>query len=173
MPTPVFSHILGTIALIGIMTSTVLLYSSILVYSKFTIAKTMLSEIANYVASEITDTGVLYNLGANTGFFRRLYIPKGVQGQGYTIEIVQEPDGFYLEVYLDTAKWVKAKVKIGTTQPSDIEYNTDVSTISEVILSGRIIKYSGLIYSGIKNPVVVCIRKDNDKVFISLGWVED
>lgn len=173
MPTPVFSHILGTIALIGIMTSTILLYSSILIYSKFTIAKTMLSEVANYIASEITDTGVLYNLGANTGFFRRLYIPKGVEGQGCTIEMVQEPDGYYLEVYLDTAKWVRAKVKIGTTLPGNIEYNTDISAVYEITLSGKTVAYSGLIYSGIKNPVIVCIKKNDGKVLISLGWVKD
>lgn len=172
MPTPVFSHILGTIALIGIMTSTILLYSSILIYSKFIITKTMLSEVANYIASEITDVGVIYSLGSNVGFYRKLYIPKSVGGHGYAMEIVQEGDDYYLKVYLETIKWVMVKVKIGAVS-DDIIYNSDASSVYETELLSRTIAYSGLIYSGIKNPVILCIREDNGKVLISLGWVKD
>lgn len=170
-----FSHILGTIALISILLSLTLVFAWIQDFNKINTIKIKLGEITNYVASEIISVSALSNLGEISGtnnyYYVKLDIPKTIEGYAYNLTIIKQNGKYYLKAYLTLKTWVSTQTELSFSEGGYIE--PLYSGKGEIDNTG--IFYSSEIQSSVVEPLIICFNctlanPSNSNLCISLGY---
>ena len=96
MSSPVFSHLIGTLTLIGIMVLIVATFVAVQFLIESSLQELRLSEVAESIAREIVELSSIYTLGNSPLTYMYLDIPKTLRGQGYTIQLQDLGNGRFI-----------------------------------------------------------------------------
>lgn len=131
-------HVIGTVALIGLVIAAGLAYTIITSYIEADVRKQQLKQIAENVALnlvEITNLVNFENLFADKNVTKVVDLPTDLGGRAYVIQLVNgtsEGKGYYVYTYLLTRKDIDATSPIPlTTNQTQI-----VISCSETVYSG-------------------------------------
>jgi len=162
MPSPVFSHIWGTLGLISIMMVISLYATGVLGIISAQIHEVELSEIAESVAREAVELISIHTLGEGGFTYMELNVPQTIDDEGYVIELAEKSDGHII---------VKVRLMSGVRE-SIAELNLGSGPIrvfngSAVDLE-RGIQYGYRLELPCKKPMILMMR-NGDTYFIALG----
>ncbi len=131
-------HIIGTIALIGLVIAASLAYATITSYIETDVRRQQLKQIAEHVALnlvEIVNLVNFENLFVDENVTKSLSLPLDLGGHAYLIHLVDETDqsgGYYVDAYLLTRGDISAQSPIPlTTNQSHL-----VISCSETVYGG-------------------------------------
>ena len=111
MPSPIFTHLLGTLALIGMFFSIAIFMSFVGWISYLEAQKARLSEIAESVAREIVEIVSVHTLGEGGFTYMNLNIPQTIGSSGYTIQLEEGGENrIIVRVYLQTYDVIRVVV---------------------------------------------------------------
>ncbi|RLE74967.1 MAG: hypothetical protein DRJ56_06485 [Thermoprotei archaeon] len=89
MPHPVYSHLFGTVALIGIMVAVGAFVHAVATQAYFDTQRARLAEVAESVAREVVEIASLHTLGEGGFTYMDLHLPQTVGGDAYTVRLVE------------------------------------------------------------------------------------
>ena len=175
MSSPVFSHMFGTITLLGVMIVIAVIFVGIQTIIESSLQKLRLSEIAESVAREIVELSSVHTLGEGKLTYMWLTLPSEARGQGYEIYLKDLGNGrFLVRVQLQIYQQVRVvvvpnfgehavQVVAGEVKFSDNFYvsNKLLLPIPEHFVNGR--KVAG-------RPVIVAFDQ-GDKVYLGIGVI--
>lgn len=154
-------HVIGTIALIGLVIAAGLSYTIITSYIETEVTKQQLNQIAENVALNLVEIITLVNFANYSGNVQMkiLELPSDLGGKAYTIQLINETiqnQGCYVQTQLATRKDITAKsiIPINSTQ-TQLELVT--YSIEPLPVRGESTKEvypSGMVYGGAQDIVV-------------------
>jgi hypothetical protein len=153
-------HVIGTIALIGLIITAGLAYTIITSYIETDIIKQQLKQIAENVALNIVEIVNLVNfanVGSNATLMKVLGIPSDLGGKAYAVQLVNETSqgsGCYVYIYLVSRMDVAASssIPLNSTQTQLVLATDSEGTL--LVRGNETIQYSGVVYGGAKDIVV-------------------
>lgn len=159
-------HIIGTIALIGLLISAGVAYSVITSYIADSIIEQDLKQVSGTVAMnliEIINLASFENFGvitSNDTLARTIDLPLDVGGKAYAVQLVNRADqnqGYDVTTYLVSKNTTRASSSIPiNSNLGDVQLITNVTDKSTywVCLGKDFVTSSALIYGGANNTVV-------------------
>jgi len=163
-------HVIGTIALIGLVIAAGLSYTIITSYIETEVTKQQLNQIAENVALNLIEIITLVNFANYTGNVQMkiLELPSDLGGKAYTIQLINETSqnqGCYVQTQLVTRKDITAKslIPVNSTQ-THLKLVTDEEGTQQVRGENtKIIYYSGMVYGGTQDiqDIVVWAWKES------------
>lgn len=154
-------HIIGTVALVGLVISASLAYIVIASFVEADVLKSQLNQIAEYVSLNLAEMINLVNFADVSSVYammKVLNLPPDLGGRAYTIELIKEPDGGY---------WVKTQLVTmpHITSTSSIPVNSTrtkiilVTSLNEnnvpgnsektlQLIDGTTFQYASMVYGG-------------------------
>jgi hypothetical protein len=177
-------HIIGTLALIGLMISIGLAYSVITSYVETDIKQQQLKQISENVALNIVEISNLIRFAnyTNKPMMKILDLPVDVSGDSYTVQLVDGQaygEGYYVRANLTTNEHITAKSLIPTNAGQNLVLNTTTATSNLTVgFDNTNILCSGLVYG--KNGFVIwgSTKQElgpNDIPFqiieVGIGWI--
>lgn len=178
MPLVSIQHIIGTVALIGLVVSLALAYQIVTSSVESSTIKTQLSQIAEYVSMNLANVisltdftyGILdTSLGPVT---KRLDLPQTIGGKPYNLTILRGDGGCYVyveiigrsDLHASSPMVVKPTQRVTILTSTDLEY-------AENLLRNFDVKPRAWVSGGSPNVVVWCYMGDNT-VYAGLGLLE-
>jgi hypothetical protein len=155
-------HIIGTVALIGLVICACLAYIIITSYVEADVTKQQLKQVSEDVAMNLVEIANLVNfanLAHNNTLMRILDVPLDLGGKAYMIQLVDgtnQGHGYYVSTCLVTRKNVNAssQITLNSTQ-AQLKLVTDSQGILYVAGdSTKVIQYDGTVYGGARDFVV-------------------
>lgn len=140
-------HIIGTVALIGLVAMTAMAYTIITSYIESDVKKQQLKQIAENVALNLVEMANLVNfenLFADRNVTKTIDVPTDLGGNVYLIELmngIEEGQGFYVHAYLLTKNEINAHSPIplnsNSTELLISTYNQVYSGSGELVVWAR------------------------------------
>ncbi|MEM2351336.1 MAG: hypothetical protein QXT26_02905 [Thermoproteota archaeon] len=162
-------HIIGTVALIGLVVSLALAYQIIVVSVETSVLKTQLNQVAEYVSMCISNVMSLTDF--TYGIFKEyvtvsmnLDLPADLGGKVYVIRFVNETGGLYVLVEVPGRRDLYAKSSISVNPTSNIQVVVDENFAP----SDPTVEPKSHIYGGNPNAIVWCEVR-GDVLYIGLG----
>jgi len=90
MASPVFSHLMGTLALLGLLFVVTSAFLGLQYYTTLQIQQVRLNEVSKAATREIVEMVSLFTLGGGDFSYMYLTLPGALGGQGYNLTLVQE-----------------------------------------------------------------------------------
>jgi len=181
MPEISMQHIIGTVALIGLVISTGLFYAVFTSFVQDENRKKVLGQISENVALNIEE---MINLGKFSKYssdylIKIIDLPTDVGGKAYKIQLVNESNRLFVHTFLATQQTLNANSTIPYNSGEiPLKWNT-TDTLYEITVGVDNLKIacSGTIYG--KNGAVIWANLDWDyltavpvSITIGIGWVE-
>lgn len=138
MPTEPLSHLMHTLTIFIVFISVLAVFQAYALYSYTDALKHQLADIEDYVSSVAADLVILATRSkyGNVTLVKTLNLPKSVGTYGYTVKLENRGSRCVLVVYLDARPGVKV----------------------ETFLPLNNVACSGVVYSGSRNPRIICSR---------------
>jgi len=171
-------HVVGTIALIGLVIAAGLSYTIITSYIETEVTKTQLNQIAENVALNLVEIINLVNFAkysTTEAMMKILKLPSDLGGKAYTIQLVNETSqnqGYYVRTQLVTRKDITAKspIPINSTQTRLLIITDGEGTLQVRGEETKIIQYSnGTVYGGTQDIAVWGIKIDINTTWAGIG----
>ena len=172
MVTPVISHLMGTITLLGIMVVIVAVFLGAQLVINMNVQKLRLTEVAESVARELVELASVHTLGGSGVSIMHLTVPQDIYGQGYTIELEDVGGGkIIVKVRLQVYQVVRVVV-VPNFGRSSIKVISGEVSLPEygITASPRILLPTPCTESGRKQPVLVAFSQDST-VYIGFAAV--
>lgn len=171
-------HIIGTVALMGLVLSLALAYQIVISSVEASVIKTQLSQTAEYVsmnlANVISLTDFTYGILDTTlsPVTKRLDLPKTIGGKPYNLTIVRSDAGCYVYVEIIGRSYLHATSLISTksTQRVTILIVADLE-YAESLLEDFEVKPRAWVSGGFPNVVIWCYKHGNT-IYAGLGMLE-
>jgi len=171
-------HIVGTLALIGLMISVGISYNIFITNVETDIRQKQLEQISENVALnlvELMNLAKFAQYGSSGYMMKAFYLPYDLSGRAYAIQIVSDTRGWgYVHAFLATQPSVYADAQIpfnsGETQ---IKLYTATDPIQHVQIDSTKIACNGTAYGG--NDILVWAQQawvEPYQINIGIGWVE-
>jgi len=96
MTSPVFSHLLGSLTLLGVMIIIIATFVAVQFIVESSLQELRLSEVAESIAREIVELASIYTLGGSDLSYMDLKIPESLKNQGYKIELQDLGNGRFV-----------------------------------------------------------------------------
>jgi len=133
--------------------------------------KNQLAQIASLISFKVLEAYRLaQRSNANNMLFAiRLDIPKYVKTTGYYVELIKDSEGFKVKVTSErlSSLYVEALVPI-SPNVDNVIFETNEGTIQA---SSMIIVKVSRLHSGVKYPVIWCMKSENF-IYLGLGILE-
>jgi hypothetical protein len=147
-------HVIGTIALIGLIISATLAYTIITSYIEADVAKKQLQQIAEHVALNLVEIISLVNFAhysTTEPMIKILNLPVDLGGKAYTIQLINKTnqgEGCYVTATLVSRTDVTASslIPLNSTQ-TQLTLITDTNG-NFTLGKNEIMRYSGIVYGG-------------------------
>lgn len=150
-------HVIGTIALIGLVIAVGLSYSIITSYIEADVIRKQLEQISEHVALNLVEIVSLVNFAnfvKDRPMMKILDLPSDLGGKAYIIKLVKvegtdQIKGHYVQAQLATREdvYARSSLPLNATQ-SQIVLITDTTGKLPVTGEDKIIEYSGSVYGG-------------------------
>ncbi|MEM1900591.1 MAG: hypothetical protein QW335_03840 [Candidatus Nezhaarchaeales archaeon] len=170
-------HVIGTVALIGLVLSLASAYHIIVSSIEGEVIKTQLSQTAEYIsmslAHVISLTDFTYGvLDTTYPVTKHLVLPKTVSGKPYNFTILRSDGGYYVyvEVISRSDLHAKSPITVKSEQRIVILTNDDLD-LAESLLEDFEVKPRPWVSGGLTNVVVWCY-KSGDIIYAGLGIIE-
>lgn len=169
MPQVAIPHVMGTVILLGLL-AIVVLYSQNIQFSHFHEAtEAQLKDISGYVSSELISISDLASSSGSPQFlYKVISIPKSVNGEGYSIEIVNRNGIYGILVYLDRYSHIYGFTPLffNITEGVSLVENgvININSNTRIVIVDRL-------YSGTRKPVV-WVRFNGTHIEFGLGRLE-
>jgi len=155
-------HVIGTIALIGLIIAAGLSYTIIISFIEADVNKKQLNQIAEHVALNLVEIISLVTFANYSDIYAQMKIlklPSDLGGKAYTIQLINETSqnqGYYVQTQLVTRKDITAKspIPLNSTQTQLKLITNEDGTIPVRGEDTKIIQYSGTVYGGTHDVVV-------------------
>lgn len=164
-------HIVGTVALIGLVIAVGLSYTVITSYIEAEVTRKELEQITEHVSLNLVEIISLVNFANYTGNIQMkiIKIPEDLGGKAYLVRLINEAgQGCFVEAQLVTRNDIIARSPIPV---NSTKTQLKLVTFEEGILQVRgeslkAIHYSGTVYGG-AHDVVVWGKKENFNVTLA------
>lgn len=171
-------HIIGTVALIGLVVSLALAYQIIVGNVEDSIVKTQLSQTAEYISMQLANvislTDFTYGILDTTlsPVTKSLKLPETIRGRPYNLTIVRSDEEYYVYVEVVGGSYLHATspIVVKSTQRITILTSSDLE-FAESLLEGYEVKPKAWVSGGFSNVVVWCYKHDN-VIYAGLGVLE-
>ncbi len=169
MSSVVFSHMMGTLALLGVMFFLILTFSIVYFVTQMNIQDLRLAEVAESVAREIVEIASVHTLGGGRLTYMYLTIPQEIYGQGYQVELLNAGSGrLIVRVKLQTYEEVRVVVvpNFGESNVKALESEITVGdiTVSPMLrLPAPLRDVGGVMIRG--KPAVVAVTQ-GDTIYL-------
>jgi len=157
-------HVIGTIALIGLIIAVGLAYTIITSFIEADVNKKQLNQIAEHVALNLVEVISLTNFAnfmSNETMMKVLKLPFDLGGKAYLIKLVMfnetgESQGYYVQTQLVTRNDITAKslIPLNTTQTQQTLVTDGDGTLLVRGGTAGTIQFSSIVYGGVENVVV-------------------
>jgi len=175
MPHPILSHVIGTSMLIMLSIIVVASITMIALLVQANNLKIRLQEVAEHIASTITDVVTIMNSSSiNKYIVKEITIPKDLEEKGFIVRIGKDSSGCYVEAYMPTAPWINVKTPLNwALENIDIYINDEeeelkINNAESLRINGYAVYATNNLRSGYAKPVVWCI-KTQEGIEIGLG----
>lgn len=174
MASPIFSHLMGTLALMGVMFIIVAAFIGLGFIVSMKIQNIRLAEIAESTAREIVELVSVQTLGGGSMSYMYLHVPQTVSNQAYEIIIDQvAADKILVKAKLQLYEQVRVVVtpNFGKNPVSVVNGTVTVNGISvsnKLLLPvpPRVVNSTEIL----GKPVIVAFRS-GDRIYIGMGVV--
>lgn len=176
-------HIIGTIAVIGLMITTGLSYSIITSYVDRDVKQQQLKQIAENVALNIVEMSNLIRFAnyTNRPMMKIIDLPIDLGGGTYLVQLVDGgTDGYYVRANMTSNQHITARSLIPLSAGQNLVLNTTTATNSLLVgFDNTNVTCSGVVY-GTNHFAVWAVTKqeldpDNNQIQIievGIGWVK-
>ncbi|MEM0253075.1 MAG: hypothetical protein QXK78_00705 [Candidatus Bathyarchaeia archaeon] len=163
----ILKHIIGTLALIGLVITVGLAYTTTASYVEMEVAKVQLKQIAEHVSLNLIEVISLVSF-ANypSRQIKGIDLPTDIGGKAYMVKLMVKEGKCYVRAELATeVTYTESLIPIKPDE--DIKFLTEVEFIQGE--NGEI--YSGIIYGGNSNTFVWAeLMRPNGEIIAGLGW---
>lgn len=162
MVTPVISHLMGTITLLGIMVVIVAVFLGAQLVVNMSVQELRLTEVAESVARELVELASVHTLGGSGVSVMHLTVPQDIYGQGYTIELEDVNEGrIIVKVKLQIYQVIRVVVvpNFGRSSIKVVSSNVSLPELG-ITVSPRILLPAPNTGSGRKQPALVAFSQD-------------
>lgn len=165
-------HILGTVALIGLVISATLAYQVVVGYVETNILKSQLKQVAEYVSLNIVSLVNLvefaYGELSTETVTKDLNLPVDLGGKSYLVRIVKEGDAWCVEAALATRADLNAKspIPLSSTRAL-VRFITDPSSADGP--SDENVAVAAELYGGDPKALIWCENKYGEYLCVGLG----
>lgn len=171
-------HVIGTVALIGLVVALALAYQMIVGNVEESIIKTQLSQTAEYVSMQLANvislTDFTYGILDTTlsPVTKGLKLPETIRGKPYNLTILRSDGVYYVYVEVIGRSYLHASspIVVKSTQRIAILTGADLE-LAESLLEGFDVKPRAWVSGGLPNVVVWCYKHDN-VMYAGLGILE-
>lgn len=184
-------HLVGTVALIGLVAAVGISYQAVASYIEANVYKTQLGQIAENVALNLVEVATLTEFSAtklqNQTLIKTVNLPLSLNEKAYLVRLISVDEGSlgrrqYVQVELVTRSDIYARALI----PLPSNYTNivfKVEGLSNDILGpvgvlqvkrgeGGVVLYSGKVYGGVPNFVVWSYEYNTTLIYVGIGrWV--
>ena len=169
MPHPILSHVIGTSMLIMLSIIVVASITMIVLLVQANNLKTRLQEVAEHIASTITDVVTIMNSSSiNKYIVKEITLPKDLEEKGFIVRIGKDSSGCYVEAYMPTAPWINVKTPLNWALENIKIYEKDDEEKLEIGINSYVVYATNKLRSGYAKPVVWCIKTQKG-IEIGLG----
>lgn len=174
MASPVFSHLMGTLALLGVMVILIGVFLAIQFIITLEIQNVRLSEVAETTAREIVELVSVYTLGGGNLSYMYLTVPQTIGGQAYDIRLENAGEGkIIVRVKLQIYEQVRVVVapNFGENPVNVIANDTvidDIKVSPEILLPAPECSLNGNRVRG--KPAIVAFR-EGEKIYVGLSII--
>ena len=170
------THIIGTVALIGLVISVALAYGIIVDYIEANVLKSQVKQIAEYVSMNLVNlislTEFAYgDLSSPTVMTKTLELPEDLNENPYLVRLVNESGNCYVEVKLITRSDISARspVPLNSTRAHiTIATEETINGINSIFPDETITLFT-TVYGGNPNIIIWCWKYDSDTIYAGLG----
>lgn len=176
MPHVSIQHIIGTVALIGLVVSLALAYQIIVSSVESSVIKTQLSQAAEYVSMSLANiislTDFTYGIldTSLTPVVKRLDLPKTIGGKPYNLTIVKD-DKYYVYIEIIGKSYLHSTSPIAVSTQRVVILTGGDMEYAEDLLRGSGVSPRAWVCGGSSNAVIWCY-KYNNIVYAGLGALE-
>ncbi|MCD6209065.1 MAG: hypothetical protein J7J67_02625 [Thermoproteales archaeon] len=174
MSSPVFSHIMGTLALIGAMVIIIAVFLAVQFMAMLEIQNVRLSEVAETTAREIVELVSVYTLGGGNLTYMYLTVPQTIGGQAYSIRIEGTSEGvIVVRVKLQIYEQVRVIVTPNFGErPVKVVANDEViggiKVSREILLPAPERLSSGV---GVRGKPAIVVFRDGENIYVGLAII--
>ena len=163
MPSEAIPHIIGTVSLLLVMATVLLMSNMILVYVNNDAIKVSLKETTTYISHEVVEIASLASSTGSSALFiyRLLDVPYNLQNYGYIIKYVKDNLGWKVVAYLNEFNTISAE--------SRLNWSSGVNVINSTQIVNGIISNKPSINSGASKIVIWCQRFTNGTISVGMG----
>lgn len=166
----ILKHVIGTLALIGLVITAGLAYTTTASYVEVEATKVQLKQITEYVSLNLIEVISLVNFANYPNKqIKGLNLPKNIGGKAYVIKLIVKGDKCYVRAELAAGTvYTESLIPINFNS-EDIRFLTEMEFIQGE--GGEV--YSGIIYGGNSNTFVWAeLIRPNGEIIAGLGWRE-
>lgn len=174
MSSPVFSHLMGTLALIGVMVILIGVFLAIQFIVALEIQNVRLSEVAETTAREVVELVSVHTLGGGNLTYMYLTVPETIGGQAYEIRLERGGEGkIIVRARLQIYEQVRVVVtpNFGDNPVNVVEGETIVNGIKvspRILLPAPEHSLGGRMVRG--KPAIVTFR-EGGKIYVGLALI--
>jgi len=175
LPTPIFTHLMGTLALLSVLVILTGIFTAVFFFSQLTVQRIRVTEVAESVARELVELASVHTLGGGPLTYMYITVPPTIYGQAYNITLQQAGEGkilvtVSLQLYREVRVVVvpnfgKCRIKVvnGTLEVGDLKISRSILLpLPEVSIDGRRIR---------GRPILVAVTQgDTVLIGFSAKW---
>jgi hypothetical protein len=171
-------HVIGTIALIGLVIAVGLSYTVLASYIEAEVARTQLEQIAEHVSLNLVEIVSLVNFANETGNVQMkiISLPSDLGGKAYLVRLINETGkGCFVQAELVTRNDVVASSIIPiNSYETQLKLVTDGENPGTLEVRGevKLIYYSGTVYGGDHDIVVWASKESFHETWAGIGLWE-
>lgn len=165
-------HIIGTVALLGLILSTVLAFQMFIGFIVEDVVRTQLSQIAEYtsmcIANIVSLTDFTFGMLSTTeAVSKRLGLPSSINGRPYNLTIIEKNEGYYVQVkIIGSSLYAESPITVKLAQRFKV-FSEDREELLNLLEASQVEPRSW-VYGGSPNVVVWCLKFD-DAMYVGLG----
>ncbi|MEM4576212.1 MAG: hypothetical protein QW701_01975 [Candidatus Nezhaarchaeales archaeon] len=164
-------HIIGTVALLGLISSIVLAFQMFIGFIVEDTVGTQLSQIAEYTSMSIANIVSLTDftfgmLSTTEAVSKRLGLPASINGKPYNLTIIEKDEGYYVQVKMVGSNlYAESPISVKLAQKFKV-FSGEEELLN--VLEASQVEPKYWVYGGSQNVVVWCL-KFGDVMYVGLG----
>jgi|YelNatPaOPRAMG01_1025707.scaffolds.fasta_scaffold20622_4 hypothetical protein len=169
-------HVVGTVALIGLVLAVGLAYNIITSYVEANVTRAQLSQIAENVSMNLVEIISLTDFESpltNETMMKNVNLPADIGGKAYVIKLVDagtQASGYYVQAELVTRPDLNARAMVPINSTNKVTLQTSgTGTLNVRRGDGGRVTYAGTVYAGNTNIVVWGWKRSADSTWAGIG----
>jgi hypothetical protein len=166
MPSTPFETVILTTALYAVLFIFLLMFSMVYRWVSIDSLRVRLGEVANQVAYEVTGLYVMCQRArSNVDLYKPISLPVSLSGHGYAMEFKQVDGVWFLVAYLEENRAINVSSPLWKDPGVDVTVETGDGVFQ---VGSHLVNYTGVLHSGVSDPVVWARRVDG-AIVVGLG----